>query len=429
MIRLEKLRPDRRHLGAAMVSIFLFTNPLGASEHAKPTAAVPVETAHSTGVLPEVSAKETNVSEAKKLERFNFALATARFAANTRDLKQAEKYFLLLLAEDVPDELQKTALFEMGLAVQAQNDLPRAQTIFTQYQNRWPGDSRGPEICLHQGQVFRAMGMNQMALTKFYSVMTAALTIKDDQLAYYRRMVLQAQVEIAETHYLMGKYAESAEYYARLLKQEDSALDRAQIQFRLVRSLIALKQFDEAASQAQDYLVRNATSPEVPEVRYHLAQALKGLGRNSDAMQQVLIFLREQREKTKDRPEVWTYWQQRVGNEIGNALYQEGDYVKALQVYLTLAQLDSSPAWQLPVNYQVGITYEKLLQPDSALAAYRSITNSAAKLGTNNTPALKAVVSMAQWRMEFLEWNARADTFNNRTPNPEPKPTTIISQK
>ncbi|HTB83536.1 MAG TPA: tetratricopeptide repeat protein [Candidatus Sulfotelmatobacter sp.] len=366
-------------------------------------------------LLPEVSNVDTNAAAAaKKMERLNFALSTARLDVETRDFQAAEKYFLLLLAEDVPDDLQKTALFEMGETVQAADDLSRAQSIFAQYQQRWPNDARSPEICLHQGQLFRSMGMNQLALAKFYAVMTTALALKSDQLPYYKRLVLQAQVEIAETHYLIGKFADAAEYYSRLLNEQDPALDRAQIQFRLVRSLVAIDKFDDAASQAQDFLTHYADSPEEPEMRYHLAQALKGLGRNADAMQQVLIFLKEERAQTKDHPEVWTYWQQRVGNEIGNALYQEGDFIHALQVYVTLSQLDAAPAWQLPVNYQIGITYEKLLQPSNAIVAYRSITNSAVSLGTNTTDSLKSVAEMAQWRLDYLQWQERAEDFNQR---------------
>ena len=382
------------------------------------------EESNDTALVPEISATATNAAATKRLDQIKFALATARFAANTRDYKQAEKNFLLALTEDSPDDLQKTALFEMACAVQAANDLPRAQSIFTQYQLRWGGDARSPEVCLHQGQIFRAMGMNQMALAKFYSVMTSALSIKDEQLTYYKRIVLQAQVEIAETHYLIGKFAEAAEYYSRLLKQESPELDLAQIQFRLIRSLVALQRFDEAASQSQDFLTHHALAAEAPEVRYHLAQALKGLNRNNEALQQVMVFLKEEREKTKDHPEVWTYWQQRVGNEIGNALYQEGDYVKALEIYLTLAKLDPAPAWQLPVNYQVGITYEKLLQPASAIAAYRTITNAAPQLGTNTAPGLKAVAEMAQWRLDFLQFQNRAEEFNrprDATTNASPR--------
>ena len=148
-------------------------------------------------------------------------------------------------------------------------------------------------------------------------------------------------------------------------------------------------------------------------MRYHLAQALKGQKRDAEALQQVQIFLKEEHDKSINNPAAWSYWQQRVGNEIGNELYQEGDYVKALQVYLALAQLDPSPAWQLPVRYQVGITYEKLLQPASAIAAYHGVLTNAAPLSvTNLTPNLRAVLDMAQWRLNFLEWNDRAEAFN-----------------
>jgi tetratricopeptide (TPR) repeat protein len=226
--------------------------------------------------------------------------------------------------------------------------------------------------------------------------------------------VLQAQVEIAETHYVMGKFKDAADYYSRLLTQNDPALDRAQIQFRLIRSLEAINRHDDAANQAQDFLAHYPNSTEEPEVRYHLAQAFKGQNRNTEALQQVKIFLKEEHDKTTNNPAVWSYWQQRVGNEIGNELYQEGDYVKALQVYLALAQLDPAPAWQLPVRYQVGITYEKLLQPNLAIEVYRNIlTNAAPNLGTNISPSLKSVVDMASWRLNFLEWNVRAESFNH----------------
>jgi tetratricopeptide (TPR) repeat protein len=368
---------------------------------------------NSPGVLAEPMATDaaTNVVSPAKLDRINYLLSAARFAGTTRDFAEAETDYVKLLADDVPESFQKTALFELAQIVQTENDLPRAQSIFTQYVQRWPGDEHMPEIYLHQGQIFRQMGLSDLALTKFYAVMTAALALKNDQLTFFKRLVLQAQVEIAETYYLVGKFKDAADYYARLLKQDDAALDHAQIQFRLIHSLVSVKQFEEAATQAQDFLANHADSSDAPEVRYDLAQAFKGQGRNAEALQQVLVFLKEERAKTMDHPEVWTYWQQRVGNEIANELYQEGDYVKALEVYETLAKLDPALPWQLPVRYQVAITYEKLLQPVEAIANYRLITNAAPNIGTNVAPGLQSVVEMARWRLNFLEWQNRAENF------------------
>lgn len=361
------------------------------------------------------TAAETNFTIPSKPEGNDLILVTARYQAKTHDWKEAEKSYLKLLVEGVPEATQQTALFEMAGAVHSENDLPRAQAIYTQYLQRWPGDVRTPDIYLHQGEVFREMGLPNLALAKFYGVMTAALSLKNNQLDYYKGLVLQAQVEIAETHYRMGKFKDAADYYSRLLTQNNPALDRPQIQFRLIRSLEAINQPAEAAAQAQDFLAHYPNSPEEPEVRYHLAQAYKGQNRSTEALQEVKIFLKEEHDKTTNDPAIWSYWQQRVGNELGNELYQEGDYVKALQIYLALAQLDPAPTWQLPVRYQVGLTYEKLLQPRLAIEAYRNIlSNAVPNLGTNLTPNLKSVMDMAAWRLNFLEWNERAEAFNHQ---------------
>ena len=359
---------------------------------------------------------ETSFSSRTQLEHYDFILATARFQANTHAYADAEKNFVKLLAEDVPEVTRQTALLELAQVVRSENDLPRAQAIYTQFLQRWQGDSRTPEIYLRQGQVFREMGLPNMALAKFYGVMTTALSLKNNQMTYYKGLVLQAQVEIAETHYLAGQFKDAVDYYTRLLTQNDPALDRAQIQFRLIRSLEAINHHAEAVSQAQDFLAHFPESLEAAEVRYHLAQAYKGQNRNTEALQQVKIFLQEEHDQSTNNPAIWAYWQERVGNEIGNELYQEGDYVKVLQVYLALSQLDAAPAWQLPVRYQVGITYEKLLQPRLAIEVYRNLlTNAVPSLGTNLTPNLKAVTEMAAWRLHFLEWNERAGSFNHPT--------------
>jgi tetratricopeptide (TPR) repeat protein len=264
------------------------------------------------------------------------------------------------------------------------------------------------------------MGLTDLALGKFYSVMTSALSLKNDQLAYYQRLVLQTQIEIAETHYLMGHYADAADFYSRLLASPDPALPRPQMQFRLIRSLAIIQRNDQAVSQAEDFLARYPDADDAPEVRYYFAEALKALGRNNEALQQVLLCLREQKIKTKNHPEVWAYWQQRVGNEIGNQLYREGDYVKALEIFINLAKLDSSPNWQIPVYYQMAATYEQLLQPQKAIETYGAILAREAEVGTNMTPSLQAVFDMARWRQNFVKWQGKAEglqpAFTNSAP-------------
>jgi TolA-binding protein len=410
----------RRSLMVFAVACGLFRAPTAVAQPVSPAdaAMAGVSLAVSAGLtnLPaavSTPARDTNASTAGSGAgpgNFKDLLAQARYLETTRQFSKAEAAFLRLLASDVPEEIQRNALFDLGTTVQAENDLPRAEDIFAQYFNRWPDDGQIPEVLLKQGQIFRQMGLNSLALAKFYGVMTAALSIKQNRLDYYQRLVLQAQIEIATTHYQMGQFADAAEYYSRLLKLDDPLLDRTQVQFRLIRSLVAVKRYAEAAGEAQDFIARHPDAPDEPETRYYLAQSLKAQGRNSEALQQVLLFLQEEKSRNRDHPEMLAYWQERVGNEIANQLYNEGDYVNALQVYLNLSRLDSSAAWQLPVDYQVGLSYEHLMQPKKAVEIYQKIIARGPELGTNAAPGLKAMLDMSQWRINFIQWQSQAQT-------------------
>ena len=347
--------------------------------------------------------------------RVNLLRATLEDARRLRLMRQpatAEPVLENLLTEGIPEEIQQSAMLELALVAQDENNLVRAEQIYAQFAGRWSGDRRIPEVYLHQGQLFRQMGLNSLAFAKFYSVMTAALAVKNDQFDYYQKLVLDAQMEIAETHYQSGRFAEAADFFSRLLKQNNPALNRPEIQFRLIHSLQATSNHIETAAQATDFLSRYTNSPNQPEVRFCLALALKELGRNTESLQQVLALLKEEKVQSKDHPEVWAYWQERTGNEIANQLYREGDYPKALDVYLSLAQLDRSAAWQLPLTYQVGMTYERLLQPQMAMQSYSNILSRQSELGTNASPGLKAMVDMATWRINFIQWQNKADNVN-----------------
>jgi tetratricopeptide (TPR) repeat protein len=372
--------------------------------------AVPVTNAAPTAATRVAKMPADAMSSSALDEHLRAQLELARHYRHIRMPREAEPLLIDLLSSASPESLKQQALLELAMAVKESGDLPRAQQIYAQYLSRWPNDLLVPEILLRQGQLFRDMGMNNLALAKFYSVMTSSLVLKNDKLDYYQRLVLSAQIEIAETHFQLGKYNEAADFFSRLLKQANAALNRPSAQYRLVRSLSALDRSDETVTQGQDFLAHYPDAPEQPEVRFHLALALKRLGRNGEALQQVLTLLQEQKERTKEHPELWAYWQQQAGNEIGNQLYREGDYVRALSVYLALAQLDSQPTWQLPVGYQIGLTYERLAQPEKALQSYQAILQRESQVGTNATPGTKALFEMARWRADFVQWQAKAET-------------------
>lgn len=375
----------------------------------------------STNFLPaQVLAATTNGSASSltdlqpPMDPLVQKLETARYLRKVRQTKDVEPLLVSLLGNDVPVEIQKPALLELAALAQDEDDLPRAQQICAQFLNRWPQDIRIPEVLLREGRIFRQMGLHNMALTKFYAVMTAALTLKNDRLDYYEHLVVQAQTEIADTHFNLGKYTDAAEYYSRLLKQNNPEIDKPQILYKLVRCYSNTTNYEETVADAQDYLARYAGSPEEPEVRFNLASALKGLGRDSESLQQVLTLLQKQSARAMGHPEDWAYWRQRAGNLIANQFYREGDYLRALDIYSSLAQLDASPQWQLPVLYQIGMTYEHLWQPQKAIEVYNQIISRQTELGTNAPPSLASIADMARWRTGFIQWQTSAEIVNHR---------------
>ncbi len=337
-------------------------------------------------------------------------LEIARRQRLARLYAEATPTFIAIITTNVPESMKRTALLELAIIAQEENELPRAQQIFAHYLTKWPDDPNVPEVMLRQGIIYRHMGLNAMALTKFYAVMTSSLVLKADKIELYQRLVLQAQTEIADTYFQQGKFAESAELFARLLKNNSPLLNKPQVHFNVIRSLSALGRHDEAASQAFSFLDRHKDSPEQPEVRFYLATSLKQLGRNNDSLQQVMLLLQSQQEKAAANPTTWAYWQQKTGNEIANQLYKEGDYLRALQLYYGLAALSTNVDWQLPVMYQLGLTFERLEQPAKALQQYSAILRRDPEVSTNAAPSLRAIIDMARWRQEYLAWQTNTET-------------------
>lgn len=330
-----------------------------------------------------------------------------------KDYAAAERALTYILKANAPEAMHRTALLEMALMAQEQEKFGRAQQIYTQYLDRYSDDPSAAEVYLRQGLLYRQMGAPNMALSKFYAVMTTSLRLKLDRLDYYQRLVLQAQTEIADTFYLQGKFSEAAEFLGRLLKLDNPQLNKPQVVYKIIRSLSALNRHTDVVAQAEQFLRQYPTSAELPEVRFLLANSLKQLGRDRDATQQVLVLLESQQSAATNQPGNWLYWQQRAGNEIANQLYKEGDYLNALEIYQRLAALNQTAPWQLPVWYQMGMIYERLLQPTKAAEIYTVIIGREKELdSTTRTLSLSAVLDMARWRLEYLQWHLKTEAAN-----------------
>ena len=377
-----------------------------------PSASSPTDStpAPGLGLLPTPGTVPAKVSaEPDSLQKLQLQLDLGREQRRQKSTALAAQTLTRLLEADAPAEIKRLALFELALVAQDDNKLVLAERIFGQYLHTYSEDPSAPEVLLRQGLIYRQMGVNTLAISKFYAVMSTALKLKLENMDYYKKLVLQAQIEIADTYYQEGKYEEAADFFNRLLKSGNPELDQIQTQYKLVRSLSYSTNNAETIAQAQIFLNLYTNAAEVPEVRFFLASSFKKLGRNNDAMKQVLLLLQSQQDNVHKNPEVWTYWQQRAGNEIANQLYKEGDYLSALQIYLSLAELDKSPAWQLPAWYQTALIYEQLQQWQKATETYQRIMDRQKELtDSTTTPSLLSLFEMAKWRKDYIDWMQKA---------------------
>lgn len=340
---------------------------------------------------------------------------------NARRLRTAElnglakSNFVALLRAPAADELHRASMLELATMAQSEGQLAKAQQILAQYLSRWPQDPSAPEILLRQGQLYREMGALNMALTKFHAVITTALVLKSDHLEYFQSVVLQAQTEIAETQLALGNPEDAVASLRRLLKLDAPTLNRNLVQLKLLRCLAAAKRQSEIIAESRDILRQTTNTVEEPEVRFHLAGALKALGRKEESLHEVLTLLKQQIQGPAAGTPAVRHWQQRTGNEIANQLYGESDFLGALQVYEALYELDGSLAWQIPILYQIGLCFEHLDQPSRAAEAFHRIMERDADLKADGQASLKFVMEMARWRKELIEWRVQKEAEQRRS--------------
>ncbi len=217
----------------------------------------------------EQTAKTNTITEIEYARRFRVE----------HDSPQAYAVLASLLKSQAPDAHKQAALLEMALTAIEEDALPKAQQILAQYIQRYADDPHIPEILLCQGQLYRRMGAYRMALAKFYAVMTTVLNLSTDREQDYRRLVAQAQTEIAETYYEQNDFAEASDLLARLLGQDSPLVDKVQAEFKLIRCLNKLNRHVEVIQHAKNYLAKAANAPEQIEVRFYLIHSLQQAGR------------------------------------------------------------------------------------------------------------------------------------------------------
>ena len=349
--------------------------------------------------------------KAAQIAEFNHLLEMAMRQRGQKLYKLAANNLESLLTGRAPSAFKREALLQLAILAEDQGDLNRAIQIYTQFKSHFVGDPILPEILLRQGLLYRQQGAPDLALAKFFAVMSAAVNLEAGDMGYSQHLVLQAQVEVGDTYFEQGRFREAADAFNRLLQQNNPTVNNAEINYKSVRCWVELSENEQVVESARSFLNQYAGTPQEPEVRFILSNTLVKLGQKEDALKQVFLLLESQERQTDANPTNWVYWKQRTGNQIANQLYQEGDYLSALKLYQSLSELSSAPAWRLPIWYQIGLIYEKQEMPVNAIEFYRKISNQAPQPEARLTPNLQTILDMATWRAQFLNWQltVRAD--------------------
>ena len=316
----------------------------------------------------------------------------------------AEQTLQKLMAADAPAEIHRKAMMELALLAQDQTNVTRALQIFSQYTKRFPDDERLPEIYLMQGLLYRETGALNLAMNRFYLVLSSAVQLKLEEIAYYQRLVLQAKAEIADTLVIQGKVDEAAETYSRLLALSTDQLNRPLIHSKLIRCYFQVGRKTEAVTEGEQFLLKYPDAAEMAEVRFMVAGIYKQTNRNTEATRHTLKLLQSQQAAAGSSPGLWAYWQQRTGNDIANQLYRDGDYMNALSVYGSISTLGTNAGWQLPAMYQMGLIYERLAQTQKASEIYARIVDREKTASPQGDNAVASVIEMARWRGDYLKW-------------------------
>ncbi|MBI4659418.1 MAG: tetratricopeptide repeat protein [Verrucomicrobia bacterium] len=328
--------------------------------------------------------------------------------AGSNDVQEVTRLLREILTsgarQEIKSETKKLAWIELVDIAEAGGHPEQALQFLAEYIELFPKDAMIPEVLLRQGYILRNMGAYDLAISKFYLVNTAATRLPADDLLYSQRVTLTAQAEIAETTYAQGKYKEAASFYEVLLKNPSDELNRLAIKTKLIRAHSMATNHEAVIRHALEFLEHHGASEYQAEVRYRLAAAYKGSGQKQESLRELMRLLEAVEVASEPLAGKWRTWKMSAGNDIGNQLFLEGDYTNAAQVYRGLVALESSPNWQLPIYYQLGLCFEKLLQPAEALKAYNEILALSQKTGPKFAENLQIVVDMARFRADIISW-------------------------
>ncbi len=343
------------------------------------------------------------------LDQLSGQTQLAQRAAASGDTATAEQAYERLLTLPASTAEKRTALLQMAAFYKEHHLLAKATAVYEKILALFPDDPANPTLYFDLGRAYREAGLYDLAISRFYSVLNAAISQNDGQeeTRARRNLSLLARFEIAEASYAKRDYAAASKFYSRLQLLELPASDRPVVAFKNAQSLFQLEDFAAAAAALRGFIDEYPASQHAPEARNLLARSFQKLKRPREATETVLTLLRLEK-KTGDAGDL-ARWQKETGRQVAAQFYDDGDFRSAATIYQTLATLDATADWQWPIVYEIGLCFERLGLPDRAREAYAFLQSPSADAKSEGPPAtlppsLEAIRGMAKWRQDHLAW-------------------------
>lgn len=383
----------------------------GTNTHSKSDSHAPVSVATEHEKKPECVLPDEEPPSPKGFEaELDTWIETARKERAATNYAAAESLLKAILARQLKPELYRPVLRELAVLYETKDELAKAQQILSQFLSKYPSDPAVPEVLLEQGHNYQRMGVPRLAVTKFYAVMSTAINIAGTDPAGAQRTVLRAQHEIANSYFDSAEYESAVDFFRRMLKLQLSLRDEATVRYKLIKSLERLSRTNEVVGESEQFVRRCPTAMQLAEIRVILASNLKNLGRDDESVAQVAALLMQDRTQPGLDLEALARWQWRAGNDLGNQLYRQGDYIHSLEVYRLLEGLGTSPEWKWSIWYQTALVLEKLDQVQRARETYQKILTERSKAAPGSRGDIDLVADLARWRLESLDWGDHATT-------------------
>ena len=352
-----------------------------------------------------------SLARQKLLDQLAGQTELAQRAATAGDTATAEAAYQRLLTIPVANADKRNALLQMAAFYRERHMLAKSAVVYEKILGLFPDDPANPTFYFDLGRVYREAGLYDLAISRFYSVLNAAISQNDGQeeTRARRNLSLLARFEIAEASYAKGDFAAASKFYSRLQLLELPATDRPTVAFKNAESLFQLGDYSSAAAALRGFIDEFPASSRTSEARNLLARSYQKLKRPREATETVLTLLRLEK-KAGDTGEL-TRWQKETGRQVAQQFYEEGDFRSAVTIYQTLATLDTTADWQWPIVYEIGLCFERLNLPDRAREAYAYLQRPPSGMPKSDDqsdkplpPALDAIRGMGKWRQEHLAW-------------------------